>query len=137
MKLKRDTKYGEELTRCFKISVRNLTNLNLSTQKIFTLMGCFWANYLLFELKKYRGVIFHDTEEWCKIWINPDLMVSKMAWGIGWTFIRAPKSLKIVHLWALFVQSICFRKFQKNYVSWHWRVLQNLIENWLVAWKMA
>ena len=44
--------------------------------------------------KKYRGVIFHDTEQWCKIWINPDLVVSKMAWGIGLTFIRALKSLK-------------------------------------------
>ena len=59
--------------------------------------------------KKDRGVIFHDTEQWCKIWINPDLMVSKMAWGIGWTFIRAPKSLKIVHWWALFIECIyCF-----------------------------
>ena len=47
-----------------------------------------------FQLKKYTGVIFHDAEQWCKIWINPDLVVSKMAWGIGWTFIRVLKSLK-------------------------------------------
>ena len=33
MKLKRDTKFGEESTCCFKIGVRNLTNVNLSTQK--------------------------------------------------------------------------------------------------------
>ena len=26
--------------------------------------------------KKYRGVIFHDSEQWCKIWINSDLVVS-------------------------------------------------------------
>ena len=44
--------------------------------------------------KKYRGVIFHDTGQWYKIWKNPDLLVSKMAWGIEWTFIRALKSLK-------------------------------------------
>ena len=30
--------------------------------KIFTLMGSFWAKYILFQLKKYRGVIFHETE---------------------------------------------------------------------------
>ena len=36
--------------------------------KIFTLMGSFWAKYKLFELKKYRGVIFHETEEGYKIW---------------------------------------------------------------------
>ena len=36
--------------------------------EIFTLLGSFWAKYVFFELKKYRGVIFHDIEEWCKIW---------------------------------------------------------------------
>ena len=45
-----------------------------------------------FELQKYRGVNFHDTEQWCKIWINPDLQ--KMAWRTWWTFIRALKNLK-------------------------------------------
>ena len=32
MKMKRDTKLGEELTRRFKIDIRNLTNFDLSTQ---------------------------------------------------------------------------------------------------------
>ena len=33
MKLKRDTKFGEESTRRFKIDIRDLTNFDLSTQK--------------------------------------------------------------------------------------------------------
>ena len=33
MKLKMDTKFGEELTCRFKIDVRNFTNFDLSTQK--------------------------------------------------------------------------------------------------------
>ena len=33
MKLKRDTKFGEETTGRFKIDIRNLTNVYLSTQK--------------------------------------------------------------------------------------------------------
>ena len=41
--------------------------------KIFTLMGSFWAEYILFELKKYRGVIFHETEKGYKIWRGIDL----------------------------------------------------------------
>ena len=41
--------------------------------KIFNLMRSFWAKYKLFELKKYRGVIFHETEEGCKIWRGIDL----------------------------------------------------------------
>ena len=32
MKLKRDSKFGEELT-CFKNDIRNLTNFDLSTEK--------------------------------------------------------------------------------------------------------
>ena len=57
----------------------NLTNSKLTTQfdefwpehskvsKICTLMGHFWTKYIMFQLKKYRGVMFQDTEEWCKI----------------------------------------------------------------------
>ena len=33
MKLKKDTKLGEESTCCFKIGIKNLTDFDLSTQK--------------------------------------------------------------------------------------------------------
>ena len=80
----------------FKYDVRNLVNFNPTTQKVenFTLIGSFCPNYIRFELKQYRRVIFHDTKLWCKVWINPDLKASKMAWRIGLTFIRALISLK-------------------------------------------
>ena len=35
------------------------------------------AKYLMFDLKKYRGVIFHDTEGWCKIWRKTGLWFGK------------------------------------------------------------
>ena len=35
--------------------------------KICTLIGCFWLKYIMFELKKYRVVMFDGTEDWCKI----------------------------------------------------------------------
>ena len=66
MKLKRDAKFAEESTCHLKIGISNLTNFDPSTRKvskIFILMGSFWAKYILFELKKYRGMIFHETEE--------------------------------------------------------------------------
>ena len=96
MTLKSDAKFKEKLTCGFKYDMKDLVNFHPTTQKSknFTSMGYFCPKYMRFELKKYRGVIFHDTEQWCKIWINPDLVVSKMAWGIGWTFIRALKSLE-------------------------------------------
>ena len=81
MKPKNDEKSEEELTCRLKIDIRNLTNFDLSTgksQNFTLLMGCFWTKYIyMFELKKYRGIIFHDTREWCKIWRNNDLWSGK------------------------------------------------------------
>ena len=31
---------------------------------ICTLMGCFWPKYIMFEHKKYRGVMFNGTQDW-------------------------------------------------------------------------
>ena len=47
---------------------------HLKVSKIFPLMGPFWAKYILFELKMYRGVTSHDTEEWYKIWRGVDFL---------------------------------------------------------------
>ena len=93
---KSDVKFNEKLTCGFKYDMRDLVNFHPTTQKFenFFLMGSFCPKYTRFELQKYRGVIFHETEQWCQIWINPDLVVSKLARGIEWTFIRALKSLK-------------------------------------------
>ena len=45
----------------------------LKVSNIFSLMCSFWVKYKLFELKKYRAVIFHETQEGCKIWRGIDL----------------------------------------------------------------
>ena len=69
-----------------------------------------------------------------KNWINPDLVVSKMAWRNGWTFIRALKSLKNCTLMGSFCQKhIMFQleSFRGIIVSRHWRVLQNSTLMWV------
>ena len=45
--------------------MRNLMNFHPTTQKSenFTLMHYFFPKYMRFELKKYRGVTFHETEQ--------------------------------------------------------------------------
>ena len=45
--------------------MRKLMNFHPTTQKSenFTLMDYFSPKYMRFELKKYRGVIFYDTEQ--------------------------------------------------------------------------
>ena len=78
--MKNDAKFEEELTCRFKINMRKLTNFDPSTLKISqicTLMGSFWTNYIMFELKRYRGVMFHDTGEWCRIWRKTGLWFGK------------------------------------------------------------
>ena len=65
MILKSDEKFKEKLTCAFKYDMRNLVRFHLNTQKSenFTSMGSFCPKYIRFELKKYGGVIFHDTEQ--------------------------------------------------------------------------
>ena len=66
------------------------------TQPLQSLKISLWWALFVYKVwaKKYRGAIFNHNEQWCNIWINSYLVVSKMAWGIGWTFIRPLKSLK-------------------------------------------
>ena len=63
--MKSDVKFEEKLIFCFKNN-KDLVNFNPSTQKsqkYCTLIGSFCAKYITFDLKKYRGVMLHDTEE--------------------------------------------------------------------------
>ena len=63
MTLKNDGKSKEELTCRFKIDMRNLTNFDpehSKVSKIGTLMGSFGPKYM-FELKKYRGLMFDSA----------------------------------------------------------------------------
>ena len=76
MAIKNDVTFGDELTCCFKIGRMNLTNFDPNTwkvSKICTLMSSFWWKYIMFELKRYRGVMFDSTEDWCKNWSKTDL----------------------------------------------------------------
>ena len=41
--------------------------------KTCSLVGYFWPKYIMFEVKKYRGVLFDGTEYWCK----SDLCIQK------------------------------------------------------------
>ena len=49
----------------------------LKILKHFTLIGSFCTKYITFDLKKSRGVIFHDTEEWWQISRKTDLWFGK------------------------------------------------------------
>ena len=44
---------------------------------VYTLIDPFHAKYITLDLKKHIGVIFHNTEESCKIWRKTDLWFGK------------------------------------------------------------
>ena len=35
------------------------------------------------------------------------------------------------------VYNVWLKEVQTSYLSWHWRVMQNLKKNWLVVWKLT
>ena len=64
--------------------------------------------------------------------------VSKMT-RIWWILTKALEYLKHLHFdWFLLckVYSGWPKKVQRNYLTWHWGVMQNLKKNWIVVWKM-
>ena len=60
---------------------------------------------ITFDLKKYRGVIFHDTEESCKICRKNDLWFRKWHEEFGKISREHLKVSKLVLSWDPFVQS--------------------------------
>ena len=75
MTMRNDAKFEEELTCQLKIDMRLPGHSIIS--KICTLMGCFWAKYIIFELKEYKGVTFDGTKDWCKLLRKTDLCFQK------------------------------------------------------------
>ena len=54
----------------------NLTRALESLQNLHFICS-YCEKYLMFDLKKHRGVNFHNTEGWCKIWRKTDLWFGK------------------------------------------------------------
>ena len=67
----------------------------LKFSKICTLICSFCTMYITFDLKKWRGVNLHDTEESCKIWRKTDLWFGKLHEEFG-KFL--PEHLKVSKL---------------------------------------
>ena len=80
--------------------------------KIFFLIGSYCAKYLMFDLRKYRGIIFHDTKECCKIWRKSDLWFGKLHEEFGKFSPEHWKVSKLGIWWDPFVQSRKFISFK-------------------------
>ena len=77
----------------------------LKILKISNLLGCFCAECITFDLKKYGEVIFHDIEDWCKIWRKTDLCFGKWHDEYGKFSPEHLKVLKLIFWWDPFIQN--------------------------------
>ena len=89
--------------------------------------------------EKYRGVISHEPQDWCKIWRKTDLLLQKwQEFGEIWPgHLKVSKNLHFHSLLLCKVFNVWPKKVQRSYLSWHWLVMQNLKKNGLVVWKMT
>ena len=74
-------------------------------------MGCFWPKYIMFELKKYRGVTFHDTRSDTKFEekFSPEqTRVSKLGLSLD-PFIQSIKCMSLK-----FTGDLCVMKMKNN-----------------------
>ena len=107
--------------------------------KICTLIGSFCQNHVKLLMKKYRKVTSHDTEEWCKVWRKTDFWFQKRHEELvncnGSS--RKSENLQFDVLLLPIAYKVSAKKVRKSYLSWHWKVIQTLQENWLFVWKMT
>ena len=97
--LKKNRFFVSKMARIWWILIRALSLQN------FHFNWSFCAKYITFDLKKYRGVIFHDTEESCKIWRKTGLRFGKWHEKFGEFSSEHLKVPKLVLSWDSFVQS--------------------------------
>ena len=142
MTMTNDAKFEKELTCPFKTDERNLTNFdrsNQKSQKFQLLMGCFWPKCIMFDLRKYREVVFDITQDWNKIWRKNDFYFQKRHQKFGkfspehlksqnWDFDGIPLSK---------LENVLPKNLQGSYLSWQWRMIQKLKRYWLVNSKFT
>ena len=136
MTLKSDVNFEEKLTLSSKYDRMNLVNFHGTTEKSKAFLS---TQYMKFELKKlYRN---HISWHWTVMQILDKPWpggFKKWHEELGELSLKNSKSVKL-YIDGLFLSktySVSARKFRRNCVSWHSRVIQNLKKNRLVAWEI-
>ena len=118
-----------------QIFTRTFKSVNIGT-----LMGSFCPKLKMQYLKIYRGYMCTGTEDWWKVWREIDMSFQNWYEEFDEFWLEHSKVSKICTLTGSFwPKYIIFelRKVQTSYLSWCWRVMQNLKKNWLAVWKMT
>ena len=103
-------------------------------------MSLFWTKYIIFELKKYWGVLLDGTEYWCNIWRKTDLCFQKWHEEFDEFWPKHSKISKICSLMGFFwLKYMIFelKKVSGSFAWWNWILMQHLKENLLVVSKLT
>ena len=140
MALKIGEKFEGKLTCASKIDKKNLENFHRSTRKF---KNWDFDEILLYKIENVSAQNFQGSYvlwQWRMMqnlkrnW----LVVSKLAWGIWRILTRALENLKHFYFNGLLNwPKYRAKKVQMSYVWWHWVLILNLKENWLVLSKMT
>ena len=141
MKLKRDTKFGEESTCCFKIDIRNLTNLTwaLKILKDFHFNRLFLSKAYIFWAKKVQRSFLSWNWRGIQNLERKQLVISKLTLGIWDILTWALESFKLFQFNGLLLSKVYIvqaKKVQRSYLSWNWRVIKKFGEETFVVWKL-
>ena len=160
--LQNGKKFMQKLTKDFK-NYRNLDNSRQAVEnpKVWHLMGYICLKTTLFHLKHYLEIYLILLSTTCvKIHQIPDVIFETISHfsrhnssetlhtfdkkiPSKYTFsdflLLKLKFIKLVMSCANLgkVFNVWPKKVQRSYLSWHWRVMQNVKKSWLVVWKMA
>ena len=102
-------------------------------------MGSFWRKYIFFELKRYWGIIFHETEKRYKILRGIDSSFQNLS-GISENLAQTLESLKNDHFNGRLLSKVHIvwtKTEHSNNPSWNRRGIQNLERNWRVVSKLT
>ena len=94
----------------------------------------------MYDLKIYRRVLCYDSEEYDTKFEEEWLLSSKLTWRIWEILTQALENLKNLlfdRLLLTKVYSVWVKKVKRSYFWWHWIVMENSKEKWLVLSKMA
>ena len=127
MKLKKNAKFGEELTCCLKIGIRNLRKFDPCTWslKSFHFNGLLLSKvYILWGKKVQRNNLSWNWREPIQNLERNQLVASNLAEGIWENLTGALESLKNFHFNGLLLSKVYIvwaKKEQRNNLSWNWR----------------
>ena len=95
-------------------------------------MEWFWPKYIMFQLKRYRGVIFDCTQDWYKVWKKNWLVLPKIDMR---NLTNFHQSTCLESLWiGTLMASICL-KLKMYELKIYRRAMRHYKKEWSKTWR--